>query len=360
MKKRNIVGFFICVALIAFALVLFFLNQKKHSHDEKKVVQIGAVLPMTGNLSSIGESASHGLRMAEEYVNTYYPDRQLKILIEDGMGNTASSISAANKLVTIDKISTIFSIVSSVDLALIPIHQKQGTLMFSHASHPSLSAVDSLFFRHSQTVTQEVSFVLDNVDTTSNFALCYMNDDFGVAFCSALKNSLGNEKLISEFPFPANETNFQTLAKKVIDSRAEKIIICAGGKNISNLIIKLREQNYQGEIVTTLSYVVSGAGALTQNIHNLSMVNFKKAELAGDFASFVQDYEKRNGCRIGTAELIFFNSAMIVYLNSMNGITPLSVAEDIKKQSELDILGNRVVITTTNDILPELIMERQL
>lgn len=360
MKKRNIVGFFICVALIAFALVLFFLNQKKHSHDEKKVVQIGAVLPMTGNLSSIGESASHGLRMAEEYVNTYYPDRQLKILIEDGMGNTASSISAANKLVTIDKISTIFSIVSSVDLALIPIHQKQGTLMFSHASHPSLSAVDSLFFRHSQTVTQEVSFVLDNVDTTSNFALCYMNDDFGVAFCSALKNSLGNEKLISEFPFPTNETNFQTLSKKVIDSRAEKIIICAGGKNISNLIIKLREQNYQGEIVTTLSYVVSGAGALTQDIHNLSMVNFKKAELAGDFASFVQDYEKRNGCRIGTAELIFFNSAMIVYLNSMNGITPLSVAEDIKKQSELDILGNRVVITTTNDILPELIMERQL
>ena len=146
MKKRSIVGILICVALIVGASVWLFLNQKKRPVDKKDTVQIGAVLPMTGNLSSVGESASHGLRMAEEYVNKYYPERQLKIQIEDGMGNTASSISAVNKLVTIDKISTVFSIVSSIDLALIPIHQKQGTLMFSHASHPSLSAVDSLFF----------------------------------------------------------------------------------------------------------------------------------------------------------------------------------------------------------------------
>ncbi len=359
MKKRSIVGILICVALIVGASVWLFLNQKKRPVDKKDTVQIGAVLPMTGNLSSVGESASHGLRMAEEYVNKYYPERQLKIQIEDGMGNTASSISAVNKLVTIDKISTVFSIVSSIDLALIPIHQKQGTLMFSHASHPSLSAVDSLFFRHSQTVTQEVSFILDNVDTSSNFALCYMNDDFGVAFSSSLMNSLGSEKLIADFPFPANETNFQTLAKKVIDSGAQKIIICAGGKNISNLIIKLREQNYQGEIITTLSYVVSGAGALTADISNLTMVNFKKSELTEDLSNFVTDYEKRNGCKIGTAELIFFNSAMIVYLNSSNGVNPVSVANDIKSHSELDILGSRIEITATNDILPELIMEKQ-
>ena len=186
-----------------------------------------------------------------------------------------------------------------------------------------------------------------------------MNDDFGVAFSSSLMNSLGSEKLIADFPFPANETNFQTLAKKVIDSGAQKIIICAGGKNISNLIIKLREQNYQGEIITTLSYVVSGAGALTADISNLTMVNFKKSELTEDLSNFVTDYEKRNGCKIGTAELIFFNSAMIVYLNSSNGVNPVSVANDIKSHSELDILGSRIEITATNDILPELIMEKQ-
>lgn len=359
MKKGSIIGIHICVAIIVVAVALIFINRKVSTEDNNDFVQIGAVLPMTGNLSSVGESANNGLKMAEEYVNKYYPDRKLKILVEDGMGNTASSISAFNKLVTIDKISSIFSIISSIDLALIPIHQKQGTLMFSHASHPSLSAVDSLFFRHSQTVSQEVSFILNNVDTTSNFALCYMNDDFGVAFSHALNNLLGKRKLIADFPFPANETNFQTLARKIIRSGAKKIIVCAGGKNISNLIIKLREQNYQGEIITTLSYVVSGAGVLTSDIHNLTMVNFKKAELVKDLAAFVKDFEKRNGCKIGTAELIFFNSAMIVYLNSNNGSDPTSVANEIKRHSELDILGSHIEIAVTNDILPELIMERQ-
>ena len=352
MNRKSII--IISLLVISGLLFSFFWMQRKNRTLEREAIRIGAVLPLSGNLSSVGESANNGLLMAEEYVNQYFGPGLLSVTAEDGMGNVATSISAANKLFNVDHIKTVFSIVSSVDMALIPVHQKQGTLMFSHASHPSLSSVDSLFFRHSQTVQQEVAFILENIDTTSTIALCYMNDDFGVAFNNCLSERIVSSRLLNSFGFPADESNFRTLVSKVLDTKPDKLIICAGGKNISNLVLRLKEQNYKGEIITTLSYVVSGANALTSNIGNLTMVDFKKITVSEEMQSFISNFESNHNCKIGTSELIFFNSAMAVFLNGEKGSDPRQISSEIRKHRTIEVPGSSLTVSSTNDILPEL------
>lgn len=357
MKKRRSIIFITLLLIACLLLALLGIHISKRP-PQRKTVRIGAVLPMTGNLSSVGESAYHGLVMAEEYVNQSYGPDLLSIIVEDGMGNVGTSISAANKLHDLDQINTIFSIVSSVDMALIPVHQKQGTLMFSHASHPSLSDVDSLFFRHAQTVQQEASFILEYLDSVSTVSLCYMNDDFGVAFNDCLSERIDPSRLVGTFGFPADETNFRAIASKVLAAKPQKLIICAGGKNISNLVLRLKELNYKGEIITTLSYVVSGANALTSTIDNLSMVDFRPIAVSEEMQLFISGFEKNHNWKIGTAELIFFNSAMVVFLSGENGTDPDIISSEIRRQRLISVPGSTLTITSTNDILPELTLIR--
>ncbi len=342
-------------ALICIILASIIITSCQEQTEELK---IGAILPLSGNLAQVGESGQIGLMLAEKYINER-ESKKVKFYYEDGKGNPTASINAATKLTSFDGVEVIFSIISAVDLSIIPLQEKDSFLMFSHASHPKLSNINDLFFRHSQTIQQETDLILSKIDTLSTISICYMMDDYGIAFAQELEQRAQNNPIKSIISFMPNETNFSTIAKKIIDSNADVIVICAGGKNISDLIRKIREQNYQGEIITTLAYIVSGADKLTRDISNLSMINFKQVQLEESFQKFIQDSEKASGKTIGTSEIMFFNSALLVYENALHSNSPQTIASEIKEDSIYTILGSRITVTSTNDILPELEIIKQ-
>ncbi|MDR0867416.1 MAG: ABC transporter substrate-binding protein [Planctomycetota bacterium] len=356
MKTRKIPA--IAIVVIITIGIISYLHRGNEQKRDDAIIRIGAVLPLSGNLAQLGESGKAGLLLAEEYINSKNGKR-IKIYFEDGKGNPTASVNATNKLIVVDKIDIMFSIISAVELSIVPIQEKYKFLMFSHSSHPELSGVNNLFFRHSQTVQQESDFIISNMDDVSPITLCYMQDDYGIAFENEMRNKLRSDRIKASISFLSSETNFSTIAHKIKDSQPDKVVICAGGRNISNLVKKLREQNYGGEIITTLAYIVSGANATTKDINGLSMIDFKPINMDKEFGDFVHRYENDNGKKIGTAELMFFDSAWIVYANSVNGNAPNEISSAIKKQTTQDILGNFVTVTDTNDILPELIFIKQ-
>ncbi|MDR1601698.1 MAG: ABC transporter substrate-binding protein [Tannerella sp.] len=349
---------FITIGVIAVVAigVLVYLN---NAGRKQEVVRIGAILPLSGNLAQLGESGRTGLLLAEEYINSKNNNKKIKFLFEDGKANPTASINAANKLITLDKIDIVFSIISAVELSIVPIQEKEHFLMFSHSSHPQLSNVNDLFFRQSQTVQQESDFILSNIDSIATLTICYMSDDYGVAFEKEMQGKIQPNRIKSVVSFLPTESNFATIAKKAIDAKSDKIVICAGGKNIADFVKKLREQNYSGEIITTLAYIVSGANKNTKDVKNLSMIDFKKVTVDKEFEDFIHNYKTKTGEKIGTAELMFFNSAWIVYTNSINGNMPQQISAEIKNHTTQNILGNIVTITNTNDILPELEIIKQ-
>ena len=350
--------FFITIGVIAVIAIGVFVYLNKADKGQE-VIKIGAVLPLSGNLAQLGESGQTGLLLAEEYINSKDDSKKIEFLFEDGMANPTSSINAVKKLVTFDKIDIVFSIISAVELSIVPIQEKEHFLMFSHSSHPQLSNINNLFFRQSQTVQQESDFILSNIDSTTTLTVCYMNDDYGVAFEKEMQNKVQQNRIKSVISFLPTESNFATIAKKAIDAKSDKIIICAGGKNIADLVKRLREQNYSGEIITTLAYIVSGASNSTKDVPNLTMIDFKKISVDKEFEDFIHSYENKTGRKVSTTELMFFNSAWIVYSNTINGNAPQQISDEIKKHTTQNILGNIVTITNTNDILPELEIIKQ-
>lgn len=316
--------------ILYFFLALMFLfgcNEKK-----KEVIRIGAILPLTGDLSPIGELGKNGLNAAKDYLNLINGNNKIEILIEDGQGNPTKSLLALNKLISVEKVNVVFSIISSVDLSILPIQEQKKFLFVSHSTHPNLSNVNNLVFRHSPTVEQESQILLEYLNNRNKIAIAYMADEYGEAFKNILSDSIPNAFLIS---FPKGEFNFQSIASKIVSFKPETVIICGAGISLSNLVIKLREQGYSKEIISTLAYKVSGASSLTRNIKNLTLIDFKDVEHNNLYNTIDSMFVKKYNRHISTPEILFFNSVLMIYYSSHNDSNIDSIAKQLKVKAPL-------------------------
>jgi branched-chain amino acid transport system substrate-binding protein len=78
-------------------------------------INIGAVLPLTGNSASIGEDQRRGIELAVDKINEDggVLGKKLNVIVEDSAGTANSAIDAAKKLTTVDKVSAVMGEYSS-------------------------------------------------------------------------------------------------------------------------------------------------------------------------------------------------------------------------------------------------------
>jgi len=358
MNKKRFIG--IALIVLIPLVIYYYFNKNEIRIIPKETVKIGTILPLTGNISFLGKAGKNGLEFAEYYFNEKIESKyHYEFIYEDGLGKPSNSISAYNKLTGSDKVNAVFSIISAVDLSLIPLQKKSEILFFSHSSHPALTNVDKYFYRHSNTVNQEANFISNFLGEFDNICLLSMNDEYGVAFSEALKEKL-NFRMMPTIFFEKGETNFTTIATKSISSNPDLIIVCGAGGNMANLPIKLRELGFSGEIYTTLAYAASGAIKNSKSLKGLNMVNLLPFEPNSDFSQYMQEYEKQNNTKLGTFDIIFFNSAFILF-TSMNqvGNDKESIVEYISSNSSFSVIGGNIMITKENNILPNLELIKQ-
>jgi branched-chain amino acid transport system substrate-binding protein len=108
MKKRNWIIVVICLLLV----VLILTNKNKIvKSDNKPVVKIGVIAPMTGDNSFWGEGMRNSLILASENIKS---DKfNFKLIFEDVKMDPKLTAIATNKLVNVDKVDAIISIFSS-------------------------------------------------------------------------------------------------------------------------------------------------------------------------------------------------------------------------------------------------------
>jgi len=346
----------IIIAVVALAIVLIMTQTKR----EPSEIKIGAILPLTGETAQVGEWAMNGLKLAEEYVNSFPKTREksIRLIFEDGMGDAKVSLSAFKKLVEVDKVKIVFSIISSVDLTLIPEVKKQRIFFFSHAAHPKISGIDPLVYRHSQTAYQEAKLISSSTPiAVKDIAIAYMNDDYSIA----LKDELLKEfeiqnKNVNLIMFEKGEIDFLTVATKILEKKPEFTIIVGYGKNSGLLIVRLKEMGYRGKILVNLGFIISGATqSAGENIKGVSGVYFDIDITQKGYSEINQLYKNKHNAEIPVPALQIFNSLYLLnYAIENVGSDPFAIAEFLKTRKTFQGLGETITITENNDILPSL------
>jgi len=131
MSTKNKTIWSIVVLVVVVVMVSYAL--KSNTPAQAQVIKVGAILPLTGDSASLGESGKNALELAmADLKGTKY---QYQIIYED-IGNFDSSLtaSAMNKLANIDNVNAVITLSSGTGNVIAPIANNDKVIQFSCAS----------------------------------------------------------------------------------------------------------------------------------------------------------------------------------------------------------------------------------
>ncbi|MBC8525595.1 MAG: ABC transporter substrate-binding protein [Candidatus Cloacimonetes bacterium] len=238
MKKAIIITL---IGVLIISSFVFIISCSK----KEKVIKIGSVLPLTGDIAVYGKKMKQGIDLAKKEINSKggINGRLIKLIYEDDKGDAKESVSAVNKLINTDQIEVIIGgAISSTALATVPIIDKNEVVLFSPAAtNPKLSGMSRFFFRNwpsdvfdgtamGQFASKELNL--------KNIAVLYVNNDWGLAtsdlFIKTFEKNGG--KIVIQESFEPNNTDFKAQITKIKNTKPDALYLIAYQKEIVNIL----------------------------------------------------------------------------------------------------------------------------
>jgi len=247
-------------------------------------IKIGVILPLSGDLAFIGEPAKRGAEMA--LANFKDTKHKYELIFEDDQFDGKKAITAANKLIFMDKVSALVTFGSSGGNSVKPLAETNKILHFAVASDQNIA--DGIYnFNHWTSPKEEVSamvaeFARKNIKTIS---ILTMNQDGMVAIANELENQLKNTafKIIVNEKFNVGTRDFRTLVAKVKTDLPDIIVLVNYspeleilGKQIKEAGINIPMTSFEGLDATTDPKIFTGSWYSTaSDMTDIFRMNFQ-------------------------------------------------------------------------------------
>jgi branched-chain amino acid transport system substrate-binding protein len=242
-------------------------------------VKIGVVYPLTGVSAAAGSYQKAGVEIARDKFNAEggIAGRPVTILVEDGANDPAQSVSAAEKLITRDKVDALIAAWgSSPTLAVsASVTKKYGVpQVVDTASSVKVTLVDGKrpnpwLFRTSATSRMEAEGLEKTLVSKMGFskvAFMAVNNDWGRGaaeeFGKIVKKAGGT--VVTTEIINADATDFLTQLTKIKSTDANSIIVTTDQSQVS-LILKQQKQ-----LGMNLKVLTTGGGIVPEGLVLLS------------------------------------------------------------------------------------------
>lgn len=181
-------------------------------------VVVGAVTPLTGKLAVYGQGFQQAMLLALDEVNASggINGKPLKILFEDNTSTSKGSVSAIQKLITINKFPVIFGPAASSNfLAVCPIAQQNKTILIgAESAAAAITKCGSYVFRVFPSDMLQGKGVAELVKYLGykELLLTYVNNDWGVGLAEVFKKQFLKDggRLLDEFAYDEGKTDYRS------------------------------------------------------------------------------------------------------------------------------------------------------
>ncbi|WP_406669992.1 ABC transporter substrate-binding protein [Methanolobus sp. ZRKC4] len=282
------------------------VESTKETLVESDDITIGALLPLTGNLDSIGESSQTALELSSEDINDYLAglgsEKNIKLIIKDTESNPEKALEQLKNLDELGIKIVIGPQASNEAEAVLQYATENGITLMSTASTASSLAIpdDNLFrFVPDDTNQGKVLATLMNKEEINAVVPIYRNDVWGNGLSDEAKKSfeiLGGTVLEGVTYETNNEdlfTEVELLNEKVIAATSEydessvAVLLCSYGEAKQVLTLA---QTYPA--LTTINWYGSDGIALNKELVNDNDVASFAA--AVNIKSPIYGYEEEN------------------------------------------------------------------
>ncbi len=228
-KTKWVVG----VVIVAIVIIIFAMTSNKGSN----VIKIGVVSPLTGSAAVYGEPAAKSIELAAKEINVNggILGKQVQLIVEDGKCDGATSASAAQKLIAIDKVHVILGgHCSTESLVMAPIIDKANIVMIAGiTSSPAFTDASPFAFRNSPSSAFYTSKSADQAYALGyrKIAALYENKDFPVGVFKAFNarfTELGGT-IVSSDAFASDATDLRSYIIKIDKEKPDAILTASQG-----------------------------------------------------------------------------------------------------------------------------------
>lgn len=235
--------------------------------NQKEVIEIGIVYPLTGKLSDYGKDAAYAFDIAVEEVNNE-KDFQIKAIYEDSKGETVAATNIVKKFIEVDGINIIIGPArSNCVLAVAPIAEANKVILFAPiSSSPDVTDAGDFIFRNRETSAVSgramAEFLIEkDVKKVATMAAQAANSLAYVPPFIERFEELGGEIVASD-SYSEDAKDFRTEITKLMDQDAEAVYVSLGTGVDGGLVTKqLRQMSFTGIIAG--SNAVEGTDFLT-------------------------------------------------------------------------------------------------
>lgn len=238
-KKLSSILLIICV-LVIIGVIFGFKLTGNAVKDSPGVVKVGVILPLTGSQANYGLGVKEGLELALKEINS--KENKIELIYEDSASDVKNSVSAAHKLIDIDKVPILITSVSQHAVAVAPVAQEKKTVQFAIVAQTRdlINAGDYVFMSDStldlvgkglaELIYRKGYRKTGVIFATYNDAAVDAKNEFLVRF-----RELGGEAFSEGFR--KDESDFRTYLGKLKSNNIDSVLI-DGLQGDNGLIIK--------------------------------------------------------------------------------------------------------------------------
>jgi len=244
--------------------------------DEKNF-KIGAILPLTGGASYLGESVLFGMKIAFEDFNKKHKTNYELIPYD-----TQSKLSNVNNIYHLIRSSNnsniVLSWMSSVASNLVEITEKDKVILLVGSAKPELTESKNLVLRFWPNAIQladlEANFII-NYLKSKRVGIFFINDDYGISLSNQISDRLKNSgiKIIFNETVASDITDYKNIILKYKNSNADLIYIAAYDKVYLYLVKPLKQYLGNVKILTDLTFcnfkTLTDFGDLSEGIYTI-------------------------------------------------------------------------------------------
>ncbi len=216
-------------------IVIILVATRSSNTSGKEPIKIGAVLPLTGIAADYGEHQKNAIEMAMNEINASggVSGRPIQVIFEDDATNPTKTVSATQKLISVDKTEAIIG--GTWDFlanAMLPVINAQKKIMITPSAAPDTLEVQSPFLfttfpaiGDSQKATEKFLKLFPG----KKVALLVINNAWGKAHLKTYKAALAKtgNTVVKEIILPQFDNNDVQRELSLLKAQKPDIILAA-------------------------------------------------------------------------------------------------------------------------------------
>ena len=325
------------IIVLILVIVGFFILSKKSEPVAAGTIKIGVILPMTGEAGTYGQNAQKGVEIALEKVNKENINSKLEAIYEDSQMDPKKAVSAAQKLVDIDKVKYIVGFSSGEMLAICPITEANKVLFIGSGSSPEISKCGDYTFRDSISDIYQGK-ELARIISSKNYkkvAVLYINNDYGTGLKDEfVKNFSGT--VVDVESYVPKQTDFRTVLTKIKSSEPEAIMVVSQLPESANLLkqkteLAMVQPIFGSETFKDDNLFQKVSSDAMKNVYTVFMTQYNGSE----YTEYKDAYLQKYGQEFGTFSDVVHDSVLIL-------------ADAIKRAEGTDVDSVKKAMYSTN------------